>query len=339
MASDQPDPALYAGQLAERSMGFLHTAALHAAARFDIADHLATGPRSAAELAQLCGARAGHLERLLRFLASTGVFHEDAGGRFHLTPLAEPLRSDAPYSLRDGVVTMGEELFWRPVARLHEAVRTGETVFDEVFGASFFGHLARNPEQGAAFNRGMASFSAADNDTIASHYDFPEGATVVDVGGGRGGLLRAILARNPGVSGILYDQESVVRQHLLDGPELEGRWRTEAGSFFDSVPAGADIYILKAVLHDWTDEECVRILRAVRHGMAEGSRLLVVEAVLPEDNEPHRGWALDLLMMVLLNGKERTPQEFQGLYTEAGLKVTRVLPTPVYVSMIEGILA
>ncbi|MFH8345655.1 methyltransferase [Streptomyces sp. NPDC018045] len=333
--SPSPSPAV---QLTEHALAYLHSAALRAAALLGVADHLADGPRTAEELAAATGADAGHLRRALRLLATREVFREDDAGAFHLTPAADLLRSDAPSSMRDAVVMLTDDPFWRPAGHLADTVRSGRTVFDEIFGAPYFGHLERVPEAGTVFDTGMAGLAESENDPIAAAYDFPATGTVVDVGGGRGGLLRQVLLRNPGLTGVLHDQETVLRHHTLDLPDLTGRWQTHAGDFFDAVPPGADVYLLKRILHDWNDADCVRVLRACRTAMTRpGSRLLAIDAVLPPGNETHPAKSMDVLMMTSLNGRERDEPAFHRLLAAAGLRVTRTIPTGSTLSIVEGV--
>lgn len=323
--------------LTEHALGYLHSAALRIAARLGVADHLTAGPRTAEELASLTGVSAPHLRRALRLLATRGVFAEDATGAFRLTPAAGLLRSDGPSSLRTAVIMLTDETFWKPAEHLEDTVRAGRTVFEEIFGAPFFEHLARIPQAGEGFDTGMAGLSTSEDDAIAAVCAFPEHGTVVDIGGGRGGLLRRALVRNPGLSGVLYDREQVLCDHTLDEPELAGRWQVCPGDFFASVPSGAEVYLMKRILHDWDDEDCLRILRACRAAMTTGSRLLAVDAVVPQGNEPHPGKILDVLMMASFNGRERSAQDFRRLLSAAGLRLTRILPTASTLSVVEAV--
>jgi hypothetical protein len=328
-----------AGELLELALGYVYSAALNSAARFGVADRLADGPRTAGELAAAAGIDASHLYRLLRYLATKGVFREDGAGRFHLTPLAEPLRADAEQSLRDYIVVCGEAPFWEPAGRLHEAVRTGATAFEVQYGVPFYDYAAAHPEFGAAFNASMAGVSQALSDDIAEAFDFSETRWVVDVGGGLGGLLVSVLRRNPHLRGTLFELESVLARHVLDIPALAGRWRTESGDFFVSVPGGADVYFLKHVLASWPDEECLRILRVCRDAMPAHGRLLVANPMIPEGNEPHFGKTVDMVMMTVLNGRNRTRAEHEELLTAAGFAITRFVEPSPHASVVEAVVA
>lgn len=324
-------------QLLEHALGYLYSSALNTAARLGVADHLHDGPRTAAELADLTGASGPHLHRVLRFLATRGVFHEDDESRFHLTALAEPLRSGSPKSLRDFILSLGDPIFLDPAARLHDTVRSGHPVFEDIFGAPFYAHLAGDPVTGPAYNSGMASFSQLVSNDVTATYDFPERAVVVDVGGGRGGLLRTILSRHPEVTGVLFDLPSVVADHVLDEPGLAGRWRVEGGDFFSSVPEGGDVYVLKHVLASWPDADCRELLTTCREAMPSDARLLVVNGVIPPGNDPHPGKTIDILIMPLLQGRERTLPEYTQLLTEAGFTVGRVIPLSPNATIIEAV--
>ncbi len=327
-----------AGQLMEIALGHLLSAALRTAARCRIADHLAPGPRTAEELAELTGTHAGHLRRVLRYLATRGVFREDEAGAFHLTPLGDALRTDAPYSQHGAVVMLTDAAFRRTSAGLEEAVREEGASFERVFGQPFFAYLAGDPALRELFDAGMTSLSAPVDAVVAGTYPFPAKGTVVDVGGGRGGLLRAVLRGRPGLTGVLFDQTPAVSTHVLSGDEaVRGRWSAESGDFFTGVPKGGDLYVLKHVLHDWPDEACLRILRNCRTAMAPDGRLLIVESVLPAGNDPHPGKAMDVAMAAIVDGQERTEAEFAALLSRAGFELTRVLPTAAFPSVVEAV--
>ncbi|MFF1377190.1 methyltransferase [Streptomyces sp. NPDC058308] len=326
-----------AGELVEHALGHLFSAALRTAAHCRIADRLAAGPRTAGQLAELTDTNAGHLRRVLRYLATRGIFREDATGAFHLTPLGDALRTDAPNSLHEGVLLLTDSIFLRTSAGLEETVRKAGPSFERIFGKPFFDHLADDPALEELFDTGMAALSGPIDAVIAGTYPFPEKGTVVDVGGGRGGLLRAVLRGRPGLTGILFDRPGAVSTHMLaDDDSIRGRWRADAGDFFAEVPEGGDLYVIKHVLHNWPDDGCLRILRNCRAAMAPDARLLIVDAVLPSGNAPHLGKTLDVVMSAVLDGQERTEDEFSALLTVAGLRLTRILPTEMHPSIVEA---
>ncbi|MEI5103731.1 methyltransferase [Streptomyces sp. PmtG] len=322
--------------LIEAALGFVFPAALRAAALARVADHLSDGPRAPAELAAATATDPTALTRVLRLLATRGLFAEDEQGRFRLEAAGQTLRSDVPGSVRDGILMITDRTFWLPAGRMDQCLTTGESAFESLFATSFFDHFARDAETAAVFHVGMAAMSGVENGPIADAYAFPRTGTVVDVGGGHGGFLAAILRAGPGLSGVLYDQAHVVAGHRLgDDAALAGRWSTAEGDFFADVPKG-DVIVLKRILHDWRDEQCVRLLRACRRALAPGGRILVVDAVIAPDNRPHQAKDLDLLMMASLVGRERTRADFRALLAEAGLRLNRVVPTPTVLSVVEA---
>ncbi|HWT22348.1 MAG TPA: methyltransferase [Solirubrobacteraceae bacterium] len=321
--------------------GFLVTQLVFVAAELGVADVLAGGPRTGADVAEAVGADPAALTRVLRGLASEEVLAEDDAGRFSLTPLGEALREDRPGSWR-GAARLRGGIYYRATGGLLAAVREGGSAFERAFGASFFDHLAAEPATEAAFNAGMAARSAREASDVVAAYDFADAGTLVDVGGGSGMLLSAILRAAPGVSGVLLDRPAAIaaaaERFTADG--LDGRARCEAGDFFAAVPAGADTYLLSRVLHDWGDEDASRILAVCRRAAGPGARLLVVEALLPERAvDAPEVIRMDLLMLVLVGGAERTAAQYRALLAGAGFAVTRVVPTPSPsgVSVIEAV--
>ncbi|MFF4157112.1 methyltransferase [Streptomyces sp. NPDC001678] len=325
-----------AARIIEESLGFLYPAALRAAAAVGVADHLADGPRTAQDLAAATGADARNLGRVLRLLATRGLFEEDAQGRFHLTAAGDALRTDAPVSVRSAVLMNTDRTMWLPAGEMTRCLEDGTSAFAAIFGMPFFDYFAQDAKTAAVFHEGMAAMSDPENQPIADAYDFPPRATVVDVGGGHGGLLLSVLRAHPDLRGTLFDQPHVLAGHRLDTPDLADHWTLTEGDFFTSVPPG-DIHILKRILHDWEDDQSVTILRNCRRTLAPGGRVLVIDAVIPPGNAPHQAKTLDLLLMASLVGRERTEREFEALFTEAGLRLTRVIPTGTVLSIVEGV--
>ncbi|MEU3405074.1 methyltransferase [Streptomyces sp. NPDC006670] len=323
--------------LHEVMFGHVHAAALRAVAVHRIADHLADGPRTPEELGGLSGTDAGALRRVLRLLAVRGLFHEDERGRFRLEPAGQPLRTDVAHSQHPGVLMITDPMMVRSAAELSGTLRGGRSSFELAYGTPFFEHLHKSPQDRGVFDAGMAAFSGPEDELVAQGYAFPEGARVVDVAGGRGGLLRAVLRRDPSLAGVLFDRPATLGAHLLDEPALAGRWRTEGGDFFEAVPPGGDFYLLKHILHDWDDEDAVRILGSVRRAAPEGARLLVVEAVLPGGGIPHPALELDIVMLMVVEGRERTAAEFEELLARSGFRLHRILPTAALPSVIEAV--
>ncbi|RKH42545.1 methyltransferase [Corallococcus llansteffanensis] len=333
-------PPVHPAQLiVDLGFGFILSGALATAAELGIADHLEQGPKSAGLLAEEVGAEASSLYRVLRLLASVGVFTEDASGCFGLTPAADYLRSAAPGSLRSAVLMLTQKIFWAPTGELTETVRTGRTPFDRIFGKPFFDHLASDPVAGATFHRGMSSLSDLENAPIARSYDFSACERVVDVGGGHGGFLIEVLKGSPSLQGVLFDHRHVLDEARIADAGLAGRCELVEGDFFKAVPQGADTYLLKRILHDWSDEVCVGILLNCRRAMKEGGRVLVVDTVIPPGNGPHGGKVLDVMMLASLQGRERTEEDLRKLFAQAGLRLARVLPTPAALSITEAVAA
>lgn len=322
--------------LIDHALDYLYPAALRAVAQLGVADHLTQGPLPVAELAKATGADPRNLYRALRLLATRGVFTEDNAGRFALTAAAEPLRGDTSSSVRSAILMLTDRTFWWTAGELVDAVRDGVSPFDRLFGKPFFDHFAEDAETAAIFHVGMASMSDPENSIVAGGYDFPTTGTVVDVGGGHGGLLLEVLRNRPGLHGVLFDESHVLDGHRLAELGDDSRWELVAGDFFAQAPAG-DIYLIKRILHDWDDEHSVRILRHCRDAMTDGGRVLVMDAVVPPGNDAHPSKVLDVLMMAALTGHERTRAQFDALFAQADLRLSRIVPTGTPVSIIESV--
>jgi hypothetical protein len=307
--------------------GYGAAQAIHVAAVLGIADRLAAGPKTANELADAAGAHPDSLYRLLRALASIGVLEERDERRFALAELGQGLRSDAPRSLSGWAAFIGRPPFWESWGALLHSVRTGENAFRHVHGQSVWEYRAARPEEQAVFDGAMASMTGAANAAILDAYDFGQFRTVVDVGGGNGTLLGAILERHGAVRGLLFDQP-----HVATGAEetlapFADRCRTVGGSFFDSVPTGGDAYVLKAIIHDWEDHEAIAILSVCREAMAPGAAAVIIERDLGPPNADPDAKFSDLNMLVNPGGRERTYDEYRRLCDQAGLRLAGSTPT------------
>jgi hypothetical protein len=312
--------------------------AIHVAARLGVADLLTDGPRPPAELAEATGTHARSLYRLLRALASVGVFAEDDQGRFGLTPLAECLRSGVPGSQRSAAIMMGEE-HYRCWGDLLHCIRTGQTAFEHLVGQPVFDYLAGHPRQARLFDEAMVGIHGAETRAMLDACDFGTFGSLVDIGGGNGSLLIETLRRHPSLRGVLFDRPDVVERARagLEAAGVAGRCTLVGGSFFESVPEGGDAYLLRHIIHDWDEERCLLILRNCRRALGPAARLLLVETVIPPGNEPSFGKLLDLNMLVVPGGMERTEREYRDLLAAAGFRLERVVPTRAEVSVIEGV--
>ena len=333
-AGASPPPAT----LLQMMTGYWVSQALHVAAKLGIADLLADGPVDCEDLAAATDTHAPSLQRVLRALASVGVFTEVSPGSFALTPLAELLRTETPGSMRALAIMYAEEQY-RAWGELLHSVRTGEMAFDHQFGMGYFEYLAQHPEADRVFNEAMTGWTHQLVGAVVDTYDFSPFKTIVDVGGGYGSLLAAILRSNPGTRGILFDLPHVIAraEEQLVAAGVADRCTFVGGDFFAAVPTGGDAYVLSQILHDWDDKRCVAILGQCRRAMPDHGKLLVVELVLPEGDEPFLGKWLDLHMLVLLGSRERTAAEYDTLFRAAGFKLARVVPTPPGPSVVEAV--
>lgn len=323
-------------KLIDMSYAYVISRAIHAAATLGVADHLVHGPKSATELAALVGADPQSLYRLLRTLASHGIFSEDNEGTFTLTPIAELLVTSNPDSVRY-LLMKEDESRWNAYGDLLYSVKTGKPAFDHHYGSGYFDYIAKHPKLAQSFDLGMANLSAKEDYLIANSYDFSPYHTIVDLGGGVGGFLSEVLKKTPSSQGIVYELEHLKERvdAYLKKQNLSSRSKFASGSFFESVPEGFDMYMLKRILHDWDDESCIRILKNFRNAMKPDSRLLIIDAVMPEGNAPHESKNIDLFMLTLFGGQERTQKAWQKILDASGLKLNRIWPTPSALAIID----
>jgi hypothetical protein len=314
------------------------SAVVYAAARLGLADQLAAGPKDAAELAGSLRMHAPSLHRLMRTLAGLGILTERDAQRFALTPLGEALKTGAPGSARATLLAFGGT-FWHGWEEILYSLETGKTGFHKAFGMPLFEYLGQHPADASYFNEAMVGFHGNEPPAVAQAYDFSGFESVVDVGGGTGNLLTAILSSHAGPRGVLFDRPYVVREApaLLAARGVDKRVTIEAGDFFETVPAGGDAYVLSHVIHDWDEDRCLTILGHCRNAMKRDGRLLIVEMVLPAGDTPHPGKVLDIVMLVFPGGQERTEAEYASLLGKAGFRLNRVVPTASAVSVVEAV--
>jgi hypothetical protein len=322
-------------QLLRIGFGFISSQALRVVAELRIADLLADGERTADELARESGSNATALYRLMRLLASEGVFRETSPRRFVQTELSETLRSDRPQSPRDFVRMINSEPY-QAFGELLYSVRTGGPAFEHCFGAPRFDWLDAHPEQEALFQRAMIALSQGANEAVAHAFDFTPFKCVVDVGGGHGQLLSAILAGNPHLSGVLFDRPASIETAKtgLGGPLPRTEFRV--GDFFEGVPKGGDVYVLKRVIHDWDDERAAAILRNCRSAMHPSGKVLVAERITAQGNDPDLNKYLDVVMLGVTGGLERTEPEFDQVIARGGLRLERVIPAGAGLSVLQA---
>jgi hypothetical protein len=317
--------------------GYWFTQAIHVAARLKLADLLRDDAKTAEELALPTGTQARPLYRLLRALASAGIFAEDDAHRFRLTPLAECLRSDVPGSLWAMAMLRGG-LQYQAWGQLLHSVQTGQSAFEKIHGMPVFDYFAKHPDQGKLFDEAMTGVHGRETAAMLDAYDFSGIGLLADIGGGNGSVITAILKQYPAMQGILFDLPGVAeRAHAnIAAAGLAERCRVEAGSFFVAVPSGADACLMRHIIHDWDDDQSTAILKNCRQALGKRGKLLVVEGVVPPGNEPSVSKFFDLAMMVLPGGMERTAEEYRRRYEAAGFRLSRIVPTRTWVSVIEG---
>jgi len=316
--------------------GYQVSQALHVAATLGIADLLGGEPRSSGELAADTETDAETLYRLLRALAAVGVFRELDERRFELTPLGEGLRADTPGSIHGWAAFIGRPYYWNTWSALLHSIRTGENTFRHVHGTDVWTYRSERPEEAEIFDAAMTSTTGQTEAAILDAYDFGRFGEVVDIAGGRGRLLGAILAKHPNVRGVLFDLPYVISEAGELLAAVADRVRLVSGSFFESLPEGADAYILKSIIHDWEDAESIAILRNVRTAMPPHGAVLVIERDLGAPNENAPAKFSDLNMLVGPGGRERTEDEYAALFTAAGLTYVGATPSAAGVSVFEA---
>jgi O-methyltransferase domain/Dimerisation domain len=312
---------------------------LYIAAKMNLADHLAERAKTIEELAQSTGAAAPSLYRMMRTLAGLGLFTEDSEHRFALTRLGEPLKTGSPSSVRSSVLTLAGEFVRKPLDHLLYSVQTGKTGFEKAFGVPFFDWLASHPAEASMFSETMVALHGTEPPAVASAYDFSEFGMIVDVGGATGNMLSAILSRYSKPRGILFDLPHVVADApgLISTRGLTDRIKIENGNFFENVPSSGDVYLLSHIIHDWSEAQCLTILGNCRRAMRPDSRLLIIEMVLPTGDTPHLGKILDIIMLALPGGQERTEAEYRALLDKAGFLLKQVVSTESAASVVEAI--
>ncbi|QDU30758.1 Multifunctional cyclase-dehydratase-3-O-methyl transferase TcmN [Anatilimnocola aggregata] len=318
--------------------GYWTSQAIYVAAKLELADKLASGPKSVAELAKATSTDEGALFRMLRALSSVGVFTQQADGKFALSPLADPLRKNAEDSQWAMAVMMGEEHFsaW---GELLYSIQTGQGSFRKVYGEGVFDYLGKHPEQAAVFDAAMTSIHGKETALMADAYDFSQFGTLCDVGGGNGSTIATILQRNPKLKGVLFDLPHVVERAKpnLSAAGVLARCELVSGSFFEQVNVTADAIMMRHIIHDWDDAKCITILKNCRAAIGPNGKVLVVESVVPTGNEPGFVKWLDLTMLVIPEGKERTESEYRELFAAAGLKLQRVVHTAGELDILEAV--
>lgn len=321
--------------------GFWLSRAVYIAAKLGLADLVKEQPKSAEELAQATDTHAPSLYRVLRALASAGIFAEDEEQRFHSTPLAATLQNDIPGSLRFIAMTeLGEEHYPAWEHALY-SVKTGEIAFNHRFGMPVWEFFAANPENARIFDNAMAHLTTSVNEAILSSYNFSPFSKTVDVAGGHGSFLVGVLKANPAMRGVLVDLPHVIEKakQRLSEDGLADRCEAFAGDIFQSVPEGGDAYVLKWIIHDWNDQQSVTILKNCRQAMAADGKLLLIESVIPSGNEPSFAKFMDLNMLVMTGGRERTESQYRELLAAAGFELIRIVPTPSPFCVIEAVRA
>lgn len=317
-------------QLAVMSRWYVVSRALHAVAKLGIANHMSSEPIAIHELADATNTNPELLDRVLKFLSAYDLFHHH-NGAYSLTDMSKALRDDDPYSMRD-VLCMVDEDWWHAFAKLDSSLQSGNSAFEMQHGDDFFSFLSKDAHKQHNFDRGMAKLSSYDVDAISKAYDFSVFSTLVDMGGGRGGLTQAITRQYPSLQAILFDSPAVI--HQLDTQNFSDKVRLQAGDFFKEIPQ-ADAYVFKGVLHDFNDDMTQQILKNCAQQMPKDATLFIAEQVMPDDQKPHPNKTMDIVMMVLLGGRQRTLQEWQQTIEPTGFRFKNSYPTNSLFTLME----
>jgi hypothetical protein len=328
-------------KIKQMALGYWLSQCLYVAAKLGIADLLTDSPKHCNELAAATNANSDSLYRILRALASVGVFAETESRCFQLTPMAECLRGDVPNSVKDMTLMLVDEVHYDTWGSLLHSVQTGESSFEHLHGMSFFEYIQENPATGEVFDRAMTENSRKNAKAITGSYSFAEVKTVVDIGGDAGILISDILRSNPHLKGVLLELPQIIKKAppVLKNAGANDRCQLIEGDFFTTIPTGGDLYLLKHVLHNWDDEKAIAILRNCRRAMEQKGKLLVIERIILPGNEPAFDKLLDLEMLVMTSGgRERTEVEFRELFKTAGFQLTKITPTPEDISILEGVI-
>jgi len=309
------------------------------AAKLGIADLLSEKPKSCVELAKATETNERNLYRLLRALASVSIFEEIENKKFKMTPLASYLQTNHEVSMRPLAIMFSEEWHWKPWQNIYYSVKTGKTAFEHVYCLKLFEYLHREPEAAQSFNEAMTVMTKMCNAAILKSYDFSLNQKIVEVGGGHGSLIASILTANPKIHGILFDLPDVAAdaKNIIESENLIDRCTIIGGNFFESVPSNGDLYILKNVIHDWDDEDAISILRNCHNAMMREGEILLIETVIPPANQPSFSKLLDLELVAIAGGRERTEVEYQTLLELSGFRLADIIATSSYLNIIKGV--
>ncbi len=333
---DAPSPQAVLTRMAH---GFCEAKALQVAAELGIADLIAEEPKTADQLSKILGVHSDSLYRLLRALASLGIFKEITDSHFENTPLSEAIRADVPGSVKDFVIHAPFDGFVLAWTKFMDVVRTGKPSFKDVNGCDQWEYFQKHRESAERFNKGIAARTSQVTYALLKSYDFSQFKTLIDVGGGLGTVLASILNKFPQLHGCLYDQSSVIEgaKSFLEAQGVISRCNLISGDFFESVPKDFDAYLMKSITHDWEDEKALAILKNCRASINKNGKLLIIDAVISRDNAPHPGKWKDLMMLVVYGSRERTEQEFQNLLRESGFELKQVIALPIPDALIEAV--